>query len=133
MQQLLGCSERNQLNSWSEANTDETICRDPVTTRIPGWFSTLLRIWYAIFIDSANDFEVASKVLCSNTVRDVTNWSSNISRYSAIPLWTVMIPNSSEAWIQRSLNKEAGVTRAFPPATSASVRMTESNFLPEEM
>jgi hypothetical protein len=42
-------------------------------------------------------------------------------------------PSSSEALIQESLSKEAGVVRVTAPAIAASVKITVSTYEPEQM
>ena len=61
-----------------------------------------------------------------------TNRLLNTSLDFSVPSWTISLPNSLEAWIQQSLNKEAEVVRDLPPAMSASVRRTASNSPPEK-
>lgn len=68
----------------------------------------------------------------SNLLAEHTNRLLNTSLDIVVPSWTISMPNSLEAWIQQSLNKEAEVVRDLPPAMSASVRRTASNSPPEK-
>jgi len=116
------------------ANTNETICRDPVTTIMPDWIPVpSLRIWFATFNETVNELSAAKMVPFSKLLTEQVNWSLNTWLDFAGPLWTRPMPSSSEAWIQQSLNKEAEVVRDLPPAMLASVRKTASSCPPDEM
>lgn len=69
----------------------------------------------------------------SNLLTEQANLSFKILSDSSRPLSTIPIPNSLEAWIQQSLNKEAEVVRDFPPAMLVSVKRTASSGPPDEI
>ena len=119
------CNNSVSLQPLWAANTNETTCRDPVTTIMPDWIPVFSpRIWFATFNETINELSAAKMVPFSNlyTCLDFAG-----------PLWIISMPSSSEAWIQQSLNKEAEVVRDLPPAMWASVRKTASRCPPDEM